>query len=687
MSWNCVIAAVLATGLLVTSNARAANDAPAPPSTSATAPIDDFVRPDEFSQVKISPDGNYVSAITPMPGDPYENVLAIIDIHSNKLVYSFPSGHRDQIHDYFWVSDRRVVASLSTRVGFLDTPVPTGELIASDIDGKHGMYLFGWRGSSQNEIGTNRRGGEQRNAAATVIDTPLLDAHEILIAARDYTTSRKGAIPSIERLDVDTGRTRHVDTSPVADAYFIADHDGQVRTALGTGDYLGMRLWGHGPADGDKEWWLLNDSERSHVNVVPIGFNRDNTRVYVRVSHLQEPDSIELMDPANGERKLIYQGQFADPGALLPTADGKDYYAIMTRDGLPGLHYIDPDCPEARMTKALAEKFPGQLVAFTSFTRDGKTAILSVSSDRNPGDYFLFDFDTRNARYLLSRRHWIEPQRMRPMQPIAVQARDGLTLHGFLTEPAGPRPYPLVVLPHGGPHGLADLWGYDDETQLLAAHGYAVLRINYRGSGGYGQAFEQKGYRQWGLAMQDDLTDVTRWAIKEGYADARRICIYGASYGGYAAVEGAVREPELYRCAIGYAGIYDLRIQLDKSDTQRSNAGTAYLNSVLGTDRDELLKRSPLSGVERLQASLLLIHGGADERVPFANFKEFTRALDKAGKKYEALTEPDEGHGFYLESHRLEAYRALLDFLGRNIGAPETAPRAADDVSPGSVTR
>jgi len=680
MSWNRIIATLLAASLA--STAYAASGTPASPSTSGIPQLEDFVRPDEFSQVKISPDGNYLSAITPMPGDPYENVLAIIDIHNNKLVYSFPSGHRDRIDDYVWVSDRRLVASLSTRIGFLDTPVPTGELIATDIDGKHGMYLFGWRGSSRNGIRIDRRGGEQRNAAATIVDTTLLDGHELLIAARDYTTSRKGAIPSIERLDVDTGRTRRVDTAPVADAYFVADNNGQVRTALGTGDYLGLRLWGRGPEGGDKEWWLLNDSAKSHINIQPIGFNRDNTRVYVRVSHPQGPASIELMDPTNGQRKLIYQGQFADPGELLPTADGKDYYAVVTRDGLPRLYYIDPGCPEAVMTRALAAKFPGQLVAMTSFTRDGKVAILNISSDRNPGDYFLFDFDTRNARYLLSRRRWIEPQRMRPMQPIAMQARDGLTLHGFLTEPLGQRPHPLVVLPHGGPHGIADAWGYDSETQMLAAHGYAVLRVNYRGSGGYGQAFEQKGYRQWGMAMQDDLTDATRWAIENGYADSKRICIYGKSYGGYAAIEGAVREPGLYRCAIGYAGIYDLRIQLDKSDTQRSDTGTAYLNSVLGKDRDDLLKRSPLNGVDRLQAPLLLIHGGADERVPFANFNEFTRALDKAGKKYEALTEPDEGHGFYLESHRLAAYRKLLDFLDRFIGGPQDGDTATDSASP-----
>lgn len=670
MSWNRFAVAALFVFLAAASPSQA-GPAESTPAASPNSPsLKDFVRADEFTQVRISPDGSYVSAVVPMPDSPYENVLAIIDTHTHKLIYSFPSGNRDQIYRHFWVSDRRLVASLSSRAGFLDTPFPTGELIATDVDGKHGMYLFGARGSSKNEITVNRRGGEQRSAAATVIDTQLLDNHDILIAAREFTNSRKGAIPTIERLDVNTGKSRRIDTSPAADASFVADHAGRVRLALGTGDYLGTRLWGRDP-ERDPNWWLLNDSDKSRITIEPIGFNRDNTRVYVQVSHASGPDSIELMDPYDGKRELVYQGQYADPGEMLPSADGKDYYAIVTRDGLPGLHYIDENSPEALMNKALSEKFPGRLVVFSNFTRDGKQAILSVSSDRNPGDYFLFDFETRNATYLLSRRHWVEPRNMRPMQPITVTARDGMTLHGFLTEPAGNKPHPLILLPHGGPHGIEDVWGYNREVQLLAHRGYAVLQLNYRGSGGYGQAFQQAGYRQWGQAMQDDLTDATQWAIKQGYADSKRICIYGASYGGYAAIEATVREPALYRCAIGYAGVYDLRIQWDKSDIQRSDSGVSYLNNVLGDDRDDLLRRSPLSGVDHIQAALLLIHGGADERVPFANFREFTRALDKQHKPYESLTEPDEGHGFFLEAHRLEAYQKMLDFLDAHIGSKE----------------
>jgi dipeptidyl aminopeptidase/acylaminoacyl peptidase len=304
-----------------------------------------------------------------------------------------------------------------------------------------------------------------------------------------------------------------------------------------------------------------------------------------------------------------------------------------------------------------------------------------VQSDRNPGDFYLFDLATRNAQLIAHAQPWVDPRRIRPMEPIQVTARDGVVMHGFLTTPAGVKPYPLVVLPHGGPHGIHDAWGYNPEVQLLASRGYAVLQINYRGSGGYGSGFEHLGYRQWGLSMQDDITDATHWAINQGYADAHRVCIYGASYGGYAALEGAVREPDLYRCAAGYAGVYDLRVQMDKSDTQESDMGTAYLHLVLGTDRDDLLNRSPLGGVGKIKADVLLIHGESDPRVPFKNFQEFTRALDQNGKHYETEVEAGEGHGFFVPEHREAAYRTLLDFLARNT-APEGQAATAAGTTP-----
>ncbi|WP_266169914.1 alpha/beta hydrolase family protein [Dyella subtropica] len=662
--------ATLLSGLTcLAAHAESAADAS---SKSSTPPIDDFVRPADFSQMTISPDGKYLAAVVPIADKPHENLLAVLDGKTAKIVRVLHSGSEALIAHYFWVGDNRLVATMAVKHDGLDTPWLTGELFAIDPDGTHQINLFGYRAGSSS-TGTHITSRESRYAFASPIGMEPVEQDQILIAINDYTQAAKGSYTEIERLNVRTGRTVRVGASPALNAHLLADHAGQVRVAYADNESTGDVLWLR--ADNDAPWSLVNDPAKSRVGIVPIGFNRDNSQLYVRVSQGERPDAIELMDVASGKRTRLYQGQFADPGDLLPTADAKDYYAVVTEDGKRALHYFDEDSKEARLSKALAVNFPDQLAYFSSFTRDGKHAIVHVISDRNPGDFYLFDLDSHEAQYLASAKHWIDPKRMRPMQPIELKARDGLDLHGFLTQPAGNTPHPLIVLPHGGPHGIADAWGYDNEVQLFASRGYAVLQINYRGSIGYGGRFQHLGYRQWGLGMQDDLTDATAWAIKQGYADPQRICIYGASYGGYAALEGVVREPELYKCAIGYAGIYDLRVQIDKSDTHKTDRGQAYLRMALGEDRDDLLRRSPLNGAERIKADVLLLHGKDDERVPFKNFQEFTKALDQYGKHYETLVESREGHGFFLPAHREEAYQKMLDFLQRNIGTTSSAPR------------
>ncbi len=652
---------------------------PAPAATAATKPapakplvivLGDFLREPNFSRVRISPDGKYLSAIVPKPQNPHENVLAILDGKNGKPLYVIPSGKNAMIADYFWVSDDRLVAAGAFRQNGLDTPRGTGELFGINADGTRQVQLFGYRAGG-NELATRIRQASQRYARATAIGDDLAVDNRILIATNRFTDDRQGALTNIESLNVLTGQTRHIGAAPARDAELIADHANQVRVAWVNDGFTDIRLWTR--RGNDDAWTPRNDSSKSGTTIRPIGFNRDNSRLYVSVSQGDKPDAIELMNPADGTLTMVYEGKFADPMELLPTADGLDYYAIITADGKPGLHYIDENSEEAQLSQALAKSFPDDLAVFSSFSHDAKHAVVSVISDRTGTDYYLFDLATHQAKFLMSAQPWLDPHVTRPMQPIQLTARDGLSLHGFLTVPKGTPPFPMVVVIHGGPHGVSDQWRYDPEVQLLATHGYAVLQVNYRGSGGYGEKFIQRGYRQWGLSMQDDITDATLWAVKQGYADSKRMCLYGGSYGGYAALEGVVREPNLYECAIGYAGVYDLRVQLDSSDTQSIYAGVDYLKRVLGTDRADLLRRSPLGGASRIKAHLFLAHGGEDPRVPFMNFREFTNALDAYHIPYESLVEPKEGHGFFLPAHRLEFYGKMLDFLDRNIGARSQA--------------
>jgi dipeptidyl aminopeptidase/acylaminoacyl peptidase len=658
--WTVALAAALVLGNV---NARDVPDLHKLPS------VADFARSPDFTDVTLSPDGHYVAALAPKSDKPQQNKLVIFDASTGKPLRVIDSGPFQMISEYRWAGRNRLIGEVAIKLDGLDTPIPTGELYAINADGSRPVNLFGFRAKANTETGIGQH--QQRDAAATLVSTELADPGHVVIATQPFDTDRDGIDTSIEMLDVMSGSTRRIGGSPAHDARFIADHEGQVRVAYATRNFLEVLLWTRSGTEA--HWVLANDPAKSGISITPIGFNRDNSKLYVQTSQDDGPDAIELMDIASSQRRLVYRGKFANPGELLHSADGKDYYAVITADGIQDLHYIDADDPEARLNRELSKQFPSRLVYLSSFSADGKRAIIREESDRNPGDYFLLDLDTQSAHHLLSSSARIDPLQMRERQPIALKARDGLVLHGFLTLPAGRQPHPMVLLVHGGPFGIADDWAYDPEAQMFASRGYAVLQVNYRGSGGYGASFISRGYKQWGLAMEDDLVDATHWAVEQGYADPKRLCIYGASYGGYAALEGVVRDPDLYRCAIGYAGVYDMRVQLDRSDVQSTNAGTSFMQQTMGSDRADLLAHSPLAGVSLIKAHLLLIHGGADKRVPFTNFQEFTQALDRQHKTYETLVEPNEGHGFFVDEHRAEAYRKMVDFLDRSIG-PAAVP-------------
>jgi dipeptidyl aminopeptidase/acylaminoacyl peptidase len=313
--------------------------------------------------------------------------------------------------------------------------------------------------------------------------------------------------------------------------------------------------------------------------------------------------------------------------------------------------------------------FPNDTVSITSSTTDESRIIIKVSSAQNPGDFYMFDTQKRKLRFLTKSSPWIEPKKMAEVQPIKLSVRDGMELFGYLTKPLNQnKNLPLVILPHGGPHNVRDYWEYDPDVQLLAKHGYAVLQLNYRGSGGYGRDYQANGYGEWGGKMQDDLTDATNWAINSGLADEKRICVYGASYGGYAAMMAAIKEPNLYKCAIGYAGVYDLPLLFQEGDISDTKRGLNYLDKVIGKDQNELKQRSPAYNVDKIKAGLFFVHGGKDERAPIEQLNAMTKALDNIKYPYELMLKGNEGHGFYQLDNREEFYKRLLSFLKQHIG-------------------
>ncbi|HUH90271.1 MAG TPA: S9 family peptidase [Lysobacter sp.] len=632
--------------------------------------VDLYVRADLFESIKISPKGDYFAATVPLDNG-RRTGLVIMRRADKAVTGTFSLGRNTHIADFHWVNDERVLISTSEKFGALEKPQLTGELYAINADGSKAQFLVGQRMMGEG-AGTRIQPRKVEQIAAFLVDPLLGDDKRVIVSIMPF-----GADPytRAELMDVYTGRRVQVARAPVRNAGFIADNQGVVRFASGSGTENRQRLYyreGNGV-----EWQLINDENITDLTRLPIGFSADDKTAYLSSTRADGPDEILAFDIATMQTRQVLRDDNVDPAIVLHGVGGLMPVGVMLHDGKPRTAFFDEQSGDARLYRSLEVAFEGEAVRITSQSADGKVALVKTWSDRSPGDYFLFNRETKKADHLLSQREWFDPGQMAERRPIQLKARDGLDLHGYLTLPNGlsEKNLPMVVYPHGGPFGVQDTWEFDGQAQMMAEAGYAVLQLNFRGSSGYGKAFTRAGGREWGKAMQDDVTDATRWAIQQGIADAGRICIYGGSYGAYAALMGVAKEPDLYRCAVGYVGVYDLPTMHSQGDIQRRGSGETYLRERIG-ERAELAAVSPTNMADRIKVPVFLVAGGEDERAPIVHSKMMERALRNAGVPVETLYYDNEGHGFYLEASRREYYTRLLAFLARHLGGAEAATTA-----------
>jgi dipeptidyl aminopeptidase/acylaminoacyl peptidase len=622
--------------------------------------LEHYLRRDAFTDIKISPTGEFYAATIPMED---RTGLAIMRRNDGKLVGSFVPPRNNHANDFDWVNDQRVLIGLAEKFGSLDEPQPTGELFGINADGGRGELLIGYRVQG-NGPGTRIQPKKVEAVAAFVIDALPDQDRRVLVKVMPFSAD---PFTSAERLDVNSGKRTPVARSPVQRADFVADGKGEVRFADGAGADNVNKLYyreGAGAA-----WKMINDQGVSQRIERALGFSEDGALAYLLVEQPSGPDAIVSWNPANDERRELLRDAVVDPAKVIYKRGTSIPIGALYLGDRPRTRFFDETSADARLQRSLEQAFGGQAVFITSSSRDGRLAMVQVWSGSNPGDFYVFDTQAKKADLVVSRSQWVDPESAAVVQPIALKARDGLPLHGFVTRAKGSegKRLPMVVMPHGGPFFVYDDGAYDRESQLLAAAGYAVLQVNFRGSSNYGRMHAHAGGREWGGKMQDDLTDATRWAVAEGIADGAKICMYGASYGGYAALMGVAKEPSLYQCAAGYVGVYDLPIMFTSGDIQRRGSGETYLNEWIG-DRTQVGAVSPVNLADRIKVPVFLAAGGEDERAPILHTKRMEAALKKAGVPVEALYYPTEGHGFYTDAHRREYYTRLLAFLSNSLG-------------------
>jgi dipeptidyl aminopeptidase/acylaminoacyl peptidase len=603
----------------------------------------DLFRDPEFREVRLSPNGQHI-AVTLPSGD--RTVLVVLKIGSKKPLSQWDYGAGRHISNVFWVNDERIIFGVAEKTGSLDFRIPTPDLYASNIDGSRRRLI---------------PNGNTYQILGRVSDDP-----------DSVWVQRSIEQAFLFKLNTRSGRVVTLASAPLDFGGFVLDHDENIRYAIGRVKNNVIRTLRR---DNDS-WTVISETELGgNESLMPIAFDADNKRVFMRKSEGGKPSIVIARDPETGETEVVSSDPVADPMDWVSSGDGRHLLAVKYMPDRLRIDLINTSHPEARALAGLVQAFPNQSIDFGNASQDGRLRIFRVFSDNDPGTYYLFDRDTGTAKFILASRPWIKPESMAISQPIRFTARDGLVIHGYVTRPrTADRALPTVVLVHGGPHGPRDTWGFDPSVQALATRGYAVLQINFRGSGGYGQAFERAGYRNWGTTMQDDLTDGVRWAIEQGLTDPDRICIYGGSYGGYAALMSPVREPSLYRCAVGYVGVYSLPMMFDKGDVPRSASGRAFQQRILPETESEQRAQSPAYNVDKLNLPIMLVHGGKDQRVPIDQMDYLIKQMKAVGKTPErVLVKSKEGHGFQIPENNVELYTSMLEFFDAHIGSPASA--------------
>ncbi|HZX95922.1 MAG TPA: prolyl oligopeptidase family serine peptidase [Myxococcales bacterium] len=639
-------------------------------SSAAPSGIAVFSRDPQFISVKVSPKGTYLAALSEESG---QRSLSFIEQASHKIIYTLRPEGQTTLGRFFWANDERVVIQGIDREGYLARPLNRGEIFAVDANGTNGRIIFGYRGGSQ-QVGSHLRKAEGERAWGFVISTLRNDPRHVLIEQTAWDDARdEGA--DIYKLDVYSGLKTRVAHSPMPGASFLTDENGELRIAIASDKDVRARFFYF---LGEEGWRELQSIRGVTKRSWPFGFVSKDRTLYVS-EPVSDGFALYAVSIDTGERKLIAQNPsvpFSD--SITDSATGR-IIALEYEPDLPNYEFVDPKHPLSRALQGLLAARPNENVEFLNTTDDDGKVLVRAYSDRNPGEFLLMNVATMTAETIAQARPWVKPDSMAEMSAFHIAASDGFRIHGYVTLPSAKTegPPPMIVLPHGGPHQVRDSWGFDSEAQLLAHEGFAVLQVNYRGSAGYGDAYEEAGYRKWGSRMIEDIIDATRFAVRKGFADPGRICIYGASFGGYAAMQSAILAPDLFRCAVGYAGIYDLALMEKTGDISWSSLGRGYVRTAVGRDERLLDEMSPVRHADKIKARVFLIHGKQDNRAPIEHAERLRDALRAQGHDPEWLVESKEGHGFFDEGARERMYGQLIRFLKDNTAAPTAMPAAA----------
>ena len=632
-------------------------------------PLEYYLKDSDYLDVALSPSGDRVAARVNVDG---KVALIVIDRASKRVLGGLQPEDDDAISGFNWVSDERIVFTYAEQFAGTDQRSSYGELYAVNFDGTEPTILAGFRASNAG-VGTRVSGSRKGDrAVVSLLDVLPDDKDHVLITKvpltpKGYTYSFDGnRSPIIARLNIKSGRQRTIERLPFRRAQPLTNSRGEVLfvTYLSE-DGETKSAYRETPKD---EWTPISDAFELNDDLSVVGLNAAGTAAFLYGPHGERGFRTLFRFDLEEERyEPLFTNMNADITDWLVDPENGEIVIGSSSRGRTVHHYTERASSLHRLHKTLVKAYDGQTLSVVSSSEDGEDLVLRVGSDIDPGSIFIFNSTTKRAEFFWANRSWMNPVEMREMYLDDIVSKDGYTIPVRLTLPATNKPAPLIINPHGGPHGVRDDWTFNYETQLLASRGFAVLQINFRGSGGLGKQFEEAGHGEWGGKMIEDIAEAARWAMSKDEVDKERVCAYGASYGAYASYMLAVREPDMLRCVIGYVGVYDLNIMYSTGDIPDSWGGTGFLERVIGRDQVELTEFSPVTHASKIKAATMIIHGESDDRAPIDHAYKMRAALREANIDPEWLILEESGHGAGNLTNRLILYEALLGFLEREI--------------------
>ncbi|HEX9932994.1 MAG TPA: S9 family peptidase [Allosphingosinicella sp.] len=654
---KCAVAAALGVAAIARAAAQPVPPQRAPDSQSAPRqpaaspiPLETFAELPFFDSPVLSPDGTHVAARI-LVGE--EQRIGIWRIAAGEPVEQLRNFAAPGVASYQWAGNDRLLVNVTMVVvvtASVTLPIAVRRVASYEIATGEARPLEAGRGLASDVIFTDP------------------DGRYVLLSTPPAAFSP----PAVYRVDLASGAATMVQPNRRGVLSWFADSDGVVRVGV---DYGERRTKIYYRAAPGAELRLV-DTQRNVQDDSVVDMVRfvGNTERGIIVTNAETGRfAVYRYDFATDTRgEVLFEHPEVDVTTPILNPDGS-VDGVAYEDDRPRLRWLNPQLAEVQ--RSIDRTFPGKTNIIASRSRDGNRMLVFSSAADDPGTYYVYDRAARRMEIFGSPLEGQHEIRFAPVRPVSYRSRDGLTINGYLTLPPGRRErgLPLIVMPHGGPF-LRDSWRFDQDVQFLASRGYAVLQPNFRGSTGYGKDFVAAGYGQLGAGMIDDMDDGVEWLVGQGIADASRVCIMGASYGGYAAVWAAMRSPQRYRCAVSFAGPSDLRSMLsyDSNGYVPRRYVRAHRQHIQGEERIDLDAISPLRQAARLTVPLLIGHGDNDVTVPADQSRRLVNALTRRrAANLESVFYPKAAHGFTVPEERIDWLRRVEAFLARHNPAAE----------------